>query len=106
MAAAGEITGQRDRSPAYPIIPLGAALERLAQFEAHFKRSSARPEKVGDAWNIKAKAHADRITAALRYFGLLEYQGAGKERSVVVSDLGRNYLRAQQEKTKQEIVAA
>jgi hypothetical protein len=105
MAEVGENTG-RDRSPAYPIIPLGAALERLAQFEAHFKRSAARPEKVGDAWSIKAKAHADRIAAALRYFGLLEYSGAGNARSVAVSELGRNYLRAQQEKTKQEIIAA
>jgi len=97
--------GSRDRSPAYPIIPLGQALERLAQFEAHFKRNAARPEKVGDAWNMKAKAHADRITAALRYFGLLEYQGAGASRAVVVSDLGRNYLRAQQDETKREIIA-
>jgi len=105
MADAGEATGQRDRSPAYPIIPIGPALERLAQFEAHFKRSAARPEKIGDAWTIKAKAHADRIAAALRYFGLLEYQVSGGMRSVVISDLGRNYLRAQQEETKREIVA-
>jgi hypothetical protein len=97
--------GQRDRSPAYPIIPLGPALERLAQFEAHFKRSAARPEKVGDAWGIKAKAYADRTAAALRYFGLLEYQGAGGTRSVVVSELGRNYLRAQQEEMKRQIIA-
>jgi hypothetical protein len=105
MADVGENTGQRDRSPAYPIIPLGAALERLAQFETHFKRSPARPAKVGDAWNVKAKAHADRIAAALRYFGLLEYQGSGDARSVSVSDLGRNYLRAQQEEIKRKIVA-
>jgi len=96
--------GQRDRSPAYPIIPLNQALERLAQFEAHFKRSAARPEKVGDAWNMKAKTHADRVAAALRYFGLLEYQGSGAARSVVVSDLGRNYLRAQQDEIKRQII--
>jgi hypothetical protein len=97
--------GQRDRSPAYPIIPLSQALERLAQFEAHFKRSAARPDRVGDAWNMKAKAHAHRITAALRYFGLLEYQRNGSVRSVAVSDLGRNYLRAQQETVRRAIIA-
>jgi hypothetical protein len=95
---------QRDRSPAYPIVPLEIALERLVEFDAHFKRMAARPEKVGEAWGIKAKAHADRTAAALRYFGLLEYQGTGKARSVVVSDEGRKYLRAQQEETKREVV--
>jgi len=104
MAETGKSTG-RDRSPAYPIIPLGPALERLAEFEAHFKRSPARPEKAGDAWGIKAKAYTDRTVAALRYFGLLEYQTANGARSVVVSELGRNYLRAQQEETKRQIIA-
>jgi hypothetical protein len=106
MADADENSGQRDRSPAYPIIPIGPALERLAQFEAHFKRSAARPDKVGDAWGIKAKAHAGRIAAAMRYFGLLQYQGGEAGRSITISDDGRNYLRAQEEKTKREIVAS
>lgn len=106
MADTDENAGQRDRSPAYPSVPLAAALERLTQFEAHFKRSAARPDKVGDAWGIKAKAHAGRIAAALRYFGLLEYQVVGGSRSIVVSDIGRNYLRAQEEKTKREIVSS
>jgi len=97
---------QRDRSPAFPVVSLETALDRLAEFEAHFKRTAARPEKVGDAWNIKTKAYADRIAAALRYFGLLEYQGTGKDRSVIVSEEGRKYLRAQQEDTKREIIKA
>ena len=106
MAEENALAITRDRSPAYPIIPLGTTLERLAEFDTHFKRSAARAEKIGDAWGIKAKAYADRIAAALRYFGLLEYQKTGAGRSIVVSDLARNYLRAQQEKTKQEIVEA
>ena len=106
MTETDETTGQRDRSPAYPLIPLGDALERLVQFEAHFKRSAARPGKIGDAWGIKAKAYGDRIAAALRYFGFLEYQGNGKDRQIVVSDEGRKYLRAQQEETKREVIRA
>lgn len=94
----------RDRSPAFPVIPLEAALTRLAEFESHFKRSPARPEKVGDAWKIKTKAYADRIAAALRYFGLLGYEGSGKDRQIVVTEEGRKYLRAQQEETKFEVV--
>ena len=97
---------QRDRSPAFPVIGLNTAFERLVEFEAYFKRSAARPEKVGDAWGIKTKAYADRMAAALRYFGLLEYQGAGKDRTIAVSEEGRKYLRAQQEETKQEVIKA
>lgn len=106
QTAQPNVQQQRDRSPAYPIVALEAALARLAEFDAHFKRMTARPEKVGEAWGIKAKAHADRTAAALRYFGLLEYQGAGKDRRVAVSDEGRKYLRAQQEETKREVVKA
>jgi hypothetical protein len=98
--------GQRDRSPAFPVIGLEAALGKLVEFETHFKRTPARPEKVGEAWDINAKAYADRIAAALRYFGLLEYQGSGKDRSIVVSENGRKYLRAQQDELKREIAKA
>ena len=97
---------RKGRCPAYPLIPLEAAIERLTAFEAHFKRSAARPHKVGDAWGIKAKAYADRTRAALRYFGLIEYQGSGKHRQVIISDEGRKYLRAQQEETKREVLRA
>ena len=108
MTDAEAASGQRDRSPAYPVVPLETALTRLAEFETHFKRTPARPDKIGDAWSIKAKAYADRIAAALRYFGLLEYQesSAGGPRFVVVSDEGRKYLRAQQEEMRREIVKA
>jgi hypothetical protein len=98
-----DTAGQRDRSPAFPVIALEPALSKLAEFEAHYKRAPARPEKVGEAWGIKTKAYADRIAAALRYFGLLEYQGSGKDRSIVVSENGRKYLRTQQEELKREI---
>jgi hypothetical protein len=108
VADTNEITAaqQRDRSPAFPVVALETALQRLEEFDAHFKRSLARPEKVGDAWNIKTKAYADRIAAALRYFGLLEYQGTGKGRSVIISEEGRKYLRTQQEEKKLELVKA
>jgi hypothetical protein len=99
-------SGPRDRSPAFPSIPLEAALRRLVEFETHFKRSPARPEKIGDAWGVKGKAYVDRTSAALRYFGLIEYQGTGAARQVVVSDEGRKYLRSQQESTKQEVIKA
>jgi hypothetical protein len=106
MTDTKEAPATRDRSPAFPVIALEPALGKLAEFEAHYKRTPARPEKVGEAWKITTKAYADRIAAALRYFGFLEYQGSGKDRNVVVSEIGRKYLRAQQEELKQAIVKA
>src|SRR5471030_2825125 len=99
-------TAQRDRSPAYPVIPLKDALDRLVEFESHFKHRGAPPERAGDAWGVRAKAHADRTIAALRYFGLFDYQGQGSARVVAVSDLGRTYLRAQQDETRREVIQA
>jgi hypothetical protein len=95
---------QRDRSPAYPNITLKAAIDRLVEFDTHFKRSPARPEKIGDAWGIKGKAYVDRTAAALRYYGLLKYQGTGKERYIVTSDWGKAYLRSAQEETKRTVI--
>jgi hypothetical protein len=106
MADTAETVAQRDRSPSFPVVGLKVAFERLVEFETYFKRSNARPEKIGDAWSITTKAYADRIAAALRYFGLLEYQGAGKERTIAISEEGRKYLRAQQEETKREVIKA
>ena len=95
---------QRDRSPAYPNITLKAAIDRLVEFDTHFKRSAARPEKIGDAWGIKGKAYVDRTAAALRYYGLLEYKGAGKDRYIVTSDWGKAFLRSAQDETKREVI--
>ena len=106
MSDVADKAGQRDRSPAFPGIPLETALRRLGEFDAYFKRTSARPEKIGDAWQMKGRGNVDRIVAALRYFGLLEYQGVGTARTVVISDEGRKYLRAYQDSVKQEVIRA
>jgi hypothetical protein len=104
MSDASDNAGSRDRSPAFPSIPLEVALRRLVEFENHFKRSAARPTTVGEAWGLKSRASADRVAAALRYFGLLEYQGIGDARQIVMSDEGRKYLRAQQDSVKGEVI--
>ena len=95
--------GRRDRSPQFPSLPLEVALARLDSFESHFKRSAARPDTIGSAWGI-SKPYADRIVATLRYYGLLDYHGAGKERQIAISKEGRNILRAQQDEVKQRLI--
>ena len=95
--------GQRDRSPAYPIIPLETALERLVAFEEHFKCSPAELGRAGAAWGIKSKAYGDRTAAALKYYGLLNYENGETGRQIVISEQGRKYLRAQQEHIRQKV---
>jgi hypothetical protein len=95
----------RDRSPAFPAIPLSQAVERLVAFEAHFKRSPARANRVGPAWGMKEKSsQADSTLAALRAYGLIDYQGGGEEREAVLSNDGRTYLRAQTDAIKEAIL--
>ena len=104
MSENGESSGRRDRSPAYPLMPLEEALERLAEFEIHFKRTSVTLDRVGAAWSIKSRAHSSRIAAALRYFGLFDYQESEGDRRIVISEQGRKYLLAQQDDIRREVV--
>lgn len=93
--------GKRDRSPAFPQVPLGEAVDRLVSFEKHFTRHPAPLDKAGAAWGLK---QCGDILASLRYFGFLEYTGPADARQVVITDEGRNLLRAQQELTKRGII--
>jgi len=96
---------QRDRSPSFPFIPLQTAIDRLVSLDEYFKRHPARAEKAGLAWNLKEKSsQAYQTLAAMKSFGLIEYQGTGKDRAAIVSDDGRTYLRAQQDAVKHEVL--
>jgi hypothetical protein len=94
-------TGKRDRSPAFPQVPLGEAVDRLVAFEKRFGRHPAPLDRAGAAWGLK---QCGDILASLRYFGFLEYEGPASARQVVIADEGRNLLRVQQESTKQDIL--
>lgn len=100
-----EPKASKDRSPSFPFIPLATAVERLVAFEKKFGRHPAPAGKVGLAWDMKEKSsQADQTLAALKSFGLIKYEGMGTARHAVLTDEGRNYLRAQQESVKKEIL--
>lgn len=96
-----EQKGKRDRSPAFPQIPLSEAVDRLAAFERYFGRHPAPLKTAGAAWNLKQFGD---ILAALKYFGFIDYAGPADNRTVVITDEGRNLLRAQQESVRREII--
>src|SRR5438874_2249590 len=94
-----------DRSPSFPFIPLGTAIERLVAFEKYAGRHPIPAKKAGAAWGMKEQSsQADQTLAALRSFGMVEYTGTGAAREASITEQGRNYLRAQQEETKIEIL--
>ncbi|MDI3384113.1 hypothetical protein ACFPPF_01000 [Xenophilus aerolatus] len=62
-------------------------------------------DKLGIAWGMNPKSsQALQTAAALKAFGLVDYTGTSKERGVALSEDGRNYLRAQQDSIKTEIL--
>src|SRR5437868_1490345 len=100
MAAA-----KRDRSPNFPCVPLKTAVDRLIAFDKYFGRHAAPLGKVGLAWGQKENSdQAGQILSALRYYGLVDYQGSPPGRQAIISESGRTYLRAQQETTKQAVL--
>jgi len=95
----------RDRSPSFPFIPLQTAIERLEAFERYFKRHPGPINKAGLAWDMKEKSSQSTSTlAALKSYGLIDYQGAGNDRVAVLSEDGRTYLRAQQDGVKAAVL--
>lgn len=95
----------KERSPSFPFIPLEDAIGRLKDFEVKFGRHPAPASKAGLAWGMKdGSSQAFQTLAALKAFGLLEYEGSAKDRKALISDTGRNYLRAQQDSIKKKIL--
>lgn len=95
----------RDRSPSFPFIPLKTAVERLEAFEKKFGRHSTPASKAALAWGLKEKSSmGDQVLAALKSFGLVKYEGMGAARQVLLTEEGRNYIRAQQDAIKKEIL--
>lgn len=79
----------RDRSPGFPYISLSASVERLTEMHQQYQRHPARLDNLAPIWNFSAGSSALlRNVAALKYFGLVDVEGTGKNRKVSVSDLG------------------
>ncbi len=96
-----EVKGKRDRSPAFPAIPLGDAVEKLVAFDKMFGRHPAPYDKTGMAWGLK---QAGDYVAALRYYGFVEYVGTSQSRQVAITEAGRSLLRVQQDVAKEKLL--
>lgn len=98
-------TKSKDRSPSFPFIPLEEAVKRLQAFEQTFGRHPAPAGKAGLAWGMKENSsQAFQTLAALKAFGLLQYEGSAKARTALLTDDARTYLRAQQDSIKKGVL--
>ena len=84
---------KRERSPNFPFIPLGKALERIKAMEEKHKQFPTAPETLAGTWSLTPKSSSFLQTiSAVKAFGLLEDSGRGAERRLKVSDLARRIL--------------
>ena len=76
------------RSPSFPFIPLGRAIERARSLATDYKRTPTRLSNAAQTWGYKPKSSGCLQTiAALKAFGLIEDVGTGDDRKVQLTDL-------------------
>jgi len=87
---------RQGRSPGFPFISLGKALERAEVIRV---AEGGRPkhfspwDSIAKAWGVGPKTGPMKQTmAALGYFGLFEFEGAGEERSARLTDTALKIL--------------
>ena len=82
-------TTKRGRSPSYPAVPLDVAIERARVVYEKERQHPAPVDTVLDHWGYKPGVGTGLVTvAALSKFGLLESEGANKDRMVRLTKLG------------------
>jgi hypothetical protein len=80
---------KRVRSPAYPGISLEQALDRVGPIYFKEKQHPASLDVIAKHWGLasSSRGNAMVLTAACKYFGLLEEDKSGSVRRLMVSDL-------------------
>lgn len=81
------------RSPGYPFIALAKALDRASELKEAEGFYTVPLTSAYKAWGISEKSSSSpQIVAALKHFGLLEYEGTGAQRSVKLTDMARRII--------------
>ena len=94
---------RQGRSPEYPFIPLGKALEKAESFRV---AEGGRPKhysprtSIAAAWGMGVKSGPTKQSiAALGHFGLFEFQGSGQDRAARLTDTAFQILLDKQPKS-------
>jgi len=84
---------KRERSPSFPYIDLGTAIEHLEKIYTVAKMNEVRFADTADAWGMTATSGSlMRYVAALGQFDLIDTSGSGDKKRIKVSALGRRIL--------------
>ncbi len=93
------------RSPRYPFISIGKALERTDVLYRAESRNATPVSVILEHWGYKEKSSGGNQTlAALRAYGLLETTGSGPSRSLRVTEQARRILLDQREDSTERAV--
>jgi hypothetical protein len=85
------------RSPGYPGIDLGVALQRAREIWEAFRHHPTPVDSIYEVWGYNKGSGAGNITfAALRKFGLLVQEGSGAAREGRLTDLALDIIRDEQ----------
>jgi hypothetical protein len=94
MTSESEPKSRRLRSPSYPAIPLGAAVEKTKELYKHEKSYPTHIDTVLKHWGYRPKSGSGLVAiAAVLKFGLIDDEGSGSTRRARVSELGLRIVR-------------
>lgn len=95
MEEAGDAKKQKLRSPAYIVIGLREAIEKIRVIWEHEKRNEVAVDVVAGHWKVAPKSSATLMTiSTLKKFELITDRGNGDQRYIKLTDLAYNILRA------------
>jgi hypothetical protein len=96
---------KRDRSPKFPYIGLGKAIDRIKVLHNKAKRYDVRVADIAKDWDLSPKSSTtDRTVAALQSFGLIEDSGSGENRKIKISELGERILNDNRPGVREELL--
>lgn len=89
---------KKQRSPSYPSVDLGVALERAEQLAAREGRNFAPIPAILDAWGYGPKSSGGLLAvAALKRFGLIEDRGSMASREARLTELAHSIIQDKRE---------
>ncbi len=87
------VSKKRTRSPNFPYIDLGKAVERAKELYEAYKSHEAPITVVHECWGYKKLSGVlQQTVAALRAYGLVEINGSGDKRQIKISEAGRKIV--------------
>ncbi len=90
----------RTRSPAYPVIPLGQAVELARKMWDSQRKHEAHIDSTLKALGYARHGASLRIIAALGHYGLTEESGAGDQRKIRLSERAQDIVHLQESDPK------